>query len=275
MDSEENYSLILKNNYLSDCNYNTTEATLNYFNVIKELIFHYNENIIRNNHDMFIFGLKRGSNIIKHIFNFLLLYTNNLDLTVYHTKKSYLYYVEFISQIGNDQHSYLQLSSKDASLFILKKTIFKIDIDVKNDLDCSKNSNINKLIYLISNIINTIFFTTINNKNMKDSTRTSFLMYLFKMTDKLVKKIVSCDNFENDLDDSIIKYSLFLNIITTNSISCIDDEGKYFNILNLLLKKLSLKNENIKKNIKKNLKKNIDEKVNSLTPIKFVNWLIN
>ena len=81
-------------------------------------------------------------NIIKHIFNILLLYTNNLDLTVYHSKKSYLYYIEFISQISNDQHSYLQLTTKDASLFILKKTIFQIDNEIKNNLESKKIINL-------------------------------------------------------------------------------------------------------------------------------------
>ena len=45
----------------------------------------------------------------------------NLSLTLYHCKKSFLYYVEFISQIGDEGNSYLQLNTKDAILFIYKK----------------------------------------------------------------------------------------------------------------------------------------------------------
>ena len=55
------------------------------------------------------------------------MYTKNLDLTVYHCKKAYLFYVEFIGQIGDDNNSYLQLNSKDATLFVYKKTIFEIN----------------------------------------------------------------------------------------------------------------------------------------------------
>ena len=67
-----------------------------------------------------------NKNTLKHIFNTLLLYTKNLNLTVYHCKKAYLFYVEFITQIGDENHSFLQLNSKDAVIFLYKKTIFEI-----------------------------------------------------------------------------------------------------------------------------------------------------
>ena len=55
-------------------------------------------------------------------YTFLLLYTRNLELSIYHTQKSILYYIEFIGQIGDDNHSFLKLNSKDATLFVFKKT---------------------------------------------------------------------------------------------------------------------------------------------------------
>ena len=48
----------------------------------------------------------------------LLLYTKNIDLTISHCNKALYYYIEFIGQIGDENHSYLQLNSKDATLFI-------------------------------------------------------------------------------------------------------------------------------------------------------------
>ena len=77
------------------------------------------------------FILLRGLHTLKHIFNTIILYTKNLELTVYHTKKAYLFYVEFIGQIGEDNNSYLQLNSKDATLFVYKKTIFEINNDFR------------------------------------------------------------------------------------------------------------------------------------------------
>ena len=68
-----------------------------------------------------------------YIYNFLLLYTKNLELTLYHTQKSIIYYIEFISQIGEDTNNLLQLNSKDATLFIFKKTIFEVNEETRKN----------------------------------------------------------------------------------------------------------------------------------------------
>ena len=55
----------------------------------------------------------------------------NINLVSFHLRKSYLYYAEFIGQIGEDSNSYLQLNSKDACLFVYKKTIYDINEEFK------------------------------------------------------------------------------------------------------------------------------------------------
>src|SRR5210317_348621 len=75
-----------------------------------------------------------------YIYNFLLLYTKNLDLTIYHTQKSILYYIEFIGQIGDDNHSFLKLNSKDATLFTYKKTIFDVNQEYRKEYEESKET---------------------------------------------------------------------------------------------------------------------------------------
>ena len=45
-----------------------------------------------------------------------------------------MYYIEFIEQIGEEGNSFLQLSSKDAMLFVYKKTIFDINIEYKKKM---------------------------------------------------------------------------------------------------------------------------------------------
>ena len=74
------------------------------------------------NQSKYFFVLQRGIETITHIFRNLLLYTKNIELTIYHCKRAYIYYVEFIGQIGDDKNTYLQLNSKDATLFVYKKT---------------------------------------------------------------------------------------------------------------------------------------------------------
>ena len=82
------------------------------------------ENIFIQKTEYLKYILITGIKNILYIFNFIILYTKNLDLTIYHTQKAILYYIEFIGQIGDDNHSFLKLNTKDATLFIYKKTIF-------------------------------------------------------------------------------------------------------------------------------------------------------
>ena len=77
------------------------------------------------------FIIKRGFETIKHCFEILLLYTKNSNLALFNTKKAYIYYVEFIGQIGYNNHSFLKLNSIDATIFVYKKTIFEIDNGIK------------------------------------------------------------------------------------------------------------------------------------------------
>tara|TARA_B100000902_G_scaffold272817_1_gene258734 strand:- start:2185 stop:2874 length:690 start_codon:yes stop_codon:yes gene_type:complete len=72
------------------------------------------------------------------------LYTKNLDLTVYHCQKSFYYYIEFIGQIGDSNHQFLQLNSKDAALFVLKKTIFEINEDYRKTYETPIGSELEK-----------------------------------------------------------------------------------------------------------------------------------
>ena len=68
----------------------------------------------------------RGLDTITHVFVMMLIYTKNLELTYFHSQKSFYLYVEFIEQILDVQHTFLHLTSRDASVFVYKKTIYEI-----------------------------------------------------------------------------------------------------------------------------------------------------
>ena len=104
-----------------------------YVKLIEQYFKQCNEHIYIQNDVYYKYVLRKGIETISHVFNILLLYTKNLELTLHHCHKSMCYYIEFIGQIGNDNHSFLQLNSKDASLFVYKKTIFDI-----NNKSCPK-----------------------------------------------------------------------------------------------------------------------------------------
>ena len=54
MSTEEEFSLLLHKNYLIQPDYDVSDAILNYVNLTKELVFHYNENVIKNDISSFI-----------------------------------------------------------------------------------------------------------------------------------------------------------------------------------------------------------------------------
>ena len=149
----DNYkTLITVNNYTIYLKYN--EIIYEYFKLIKNNI--YIDNI---NYKKFI--IKKGINSITNIFKLLFINTKNLDLVFYHSQKSSIYFIEFINQICDENNTFLQLNTKDASLFVYKKTIFDL-IKINN----MYNLNNNKIIHInniIINIYNIILFKIINH----------------------------------------------------------------------------------------------------------------
>ena len=79
--------------------------------------------------------LARGLDTITHVFTIILFYTKNLEITYYHSQKSFYFYVEFIEQILDAQNAFLHLDSRDASIFVYKKTIYEINPDLRTDME--------------------------------------------------------------------------------------------------------------------------------------------
>ena len=88
---------------------------------------------IKNKH-YYIFIFERGIETLIHVFSMIFYYTKNLDLTFYHSQKAYYFYIEFIEQISDDNITFLQLSSKDAVMFVYKKTIFELNNERKKTM---------------------------------------------------------------------------------------------------------------------------------------------
>ena len=79
--------------------------------------------------------LARGLDTITHVFTIILFYTKNLEITYYHSQKSFYFYVEFIEQILDANNAFLHLDSRDASIFVYKKTIYEINPDLRADVE--------------------------------------------------------------------------------------------------------------------------------------------
>ena len=232
-----------------------------YENILHEFISYSLNTIFFQRKNLLLFILKRGIETIKHCFIQLYMYTKNINLVHFHCKKAFYYYIEFIGQITDDSHSYLQLTSKDAILFVYKKTIFDIDNSYRKPFILPKEeiifiNNISKTINAY-NRITTQYLFIIHKDLDKKNLLNDFLKNL-----KGIFKLLKSDNFKK-INDSFL---IFENFIRTYNF----DINKYLLLCNYLIKK------SFKKSFNKNklLDKNCNLYINKYSELKFINWLL-
>ena len=150
-----NYSTVLNKEYILK---RYIEIMGNYLQLIKD-------NIYFKQHDYSKYLIINGIQTVNHIFNMLFLYTNNIELTLNHLDRSFIYYVEFINQIMNN-NSMINLNSRDASIFLYKKTIYDIDDAYKKEYNINDNQRkeFNSIIDVII-LYNELFYLHINDAN--------------------------------------------------------------------------------------------------------------
>jgi len=275
MSNSDKFSLHNINNYNSKLNSLDNEITNEFCKIINEYLYHINNNILIQNIKYYIFIIIRGLNMIKHIFNVLLLYTKNLSVTVHHCKKAYLFYVEFIGQIGNDNHSYLQLNSKYAILFVYKKTIFEINNEYRKQYHL--NNHVEKKIFEYINKFSTVYIEilefVLDNDNMNLESKMSYVMYIQKMSNKIINKITLSNKNLLSKIDSCDKYIYYKNLLETKNIKI--DECLFFNLSNFFIKKIQNKTISQKQIYEKLYNNSCDTNLKQMSPLKFTNWLFN
>lgn len=99
----------------------------NYIQIIQDFIKHSHEDLNIEQNEYMFYIIKQGISTLYHVSNFIMMYTKNKELVHYHLQKCLYYYVEFINQMIRENQNFLQFTTKDAILFIYKKTIFDID----------------------------------------------------------------------------------------------------------------------------------------------------
>ena len=188
------YSLHNTENYKTSMQYSASEILNKYSLLIIEYLNFIIESINVKNNTYNKFVILRGLKTITHVFNIILYYTKNLDVAYYHSQKSFYFYIEFIGQISEDQHTFLQLNSRDAMMFVYKKTIYEINNEIKKQIvyptaDMSVkldtlNMNITILTKIIGYMVNGFDFL---KENKKDT---------FKLFIKKIEKI--CEKLNNE-----------------------------------------------------------------------------
>ena len=258
---DNNFSLQNLDNYRKNIDNTTSEITEKYYMLIAEYFKFITENIKVKNSNFSKFIITRGLDTITNVFNSIFYYTKNIELTYFHCQKSFYFYVEFVGQISEDEKMFLQLSSRDATLYVYKKTIFEINNECKNTIESSKL--INEQIAIINSYIN-IYKTMVYKIIQSDRNNINNNLYI-ETFEKICKKI-NKTNLNNEnvvlLNDIIDKFYFIID----------DDIDFFFDILQEFTKKLKL--SHLKKCEKKLCVEELSLKLNE-TPDKFISWLLS
>lgn len=204
--------------------------------------------------------IKKGIETIEHMFNFLIYYTLNNEITYYHCEQGYMYYVEFIGQmIINGDNTGFSLTSKDAILFVLKKTIFEISKEYRennpiNEKDEKKIKLIKQLTTTYKNLL-FLYIDSLNTINKKinesetKSIRNIIVNFFVSIFENKHDKHDNYDNYDN-CDNVIEIINYFIDFIRKCDNLSIHNK---LNVLELFIKnynKQFISNEIIKNKMK-------------------------
>jgi hypothetical protein len=208
------------------------EVIVEYMHIILE------KKMIKNEiYNDFIF--ERGFDSLKHVFLIIFYYTKNLNLTFYHTQKAYYFYIEFIEQITDENVvTFLRLGSRDAIMFVYKRTIFDLNNEIKKDMEEPNNAekNILKTINIFIPIYKDIVLyvmkhNKINNDNKKN-------INLFYHSIKNINETLCKTKNDNQIEC----LHIFVTLLQDKKIEIIE----YFKLLDNFIKNLINKKNNEK-----------------------------
>ena len=191
----ENYNKILSENI--------QEVYNKYIGVLNEYIIHHLDTL--QNKEINVLSMEKmkkclliGVQCVSHVFKMILFYTKNLHITVYHSQRAFYFYVEFMEQMMEDMHTFLQLTPKDACLFVYKKTIYEINNDYRTSYNIKETQD-EKIINVIMQFYYKLLCSIIENNNNDDP------IVIIKLLNSDIFKIVqSLNKLQHKIDDKDI-----------------------------------------------------------------------
>ncbi len=179
------------------------------------------------------------------------------------------YIAECRAPIAQDSNSYLQLNTKDETLLLYKKTIFEIDNDFRKkyvfNLDEKETL---ELITLNIEIFNSLVFNQIKLKNKYVNNEKDVATILTNIVNCFNRLDTGTTNIKADIENSKIIQFFVNNIV----IFCTDVDN-YIEICNAFMKKIKKKHISIYQLTKCFYMDKCEEQYNSLTNLKFINWI--
>jgi hypothetical protein len=269
LNKDINFSLQNMDNYKKKIDYKSTEIVDIYSKIITEYLRYIIKTITIKNNKISKFIISRGLNTITHVFIHLLYYTKNVDILYFHCEKAFYFYVEFVTQISEDDKTFLQLSSRDATNYVYKKTIFDINYEVKRTIVEETPETQNKL-DIVNAYINIYKIFTEKLIHSEVFYSNNYTIHIDR-----VANIINLLNFTSLNIDDVTCFETICDALC-NKISNLET---FYDIIMRVVKKM-IKDPTILKNIDNNLKNDtiefidVDSNYNN-NPVKFINLLIH
>ena len=224
MKNDENmliHSLNNTNNYNEKFVCDANVITALYAKIINEYLKLIEPTLKSKNDNLKKYILIRGIDTITNVFNKLIISTKNLNLTYWHCQKSYYSYIEFVSQIRDDEKMYLKLTTRDASVYVYKRSISQVNVNfIKSSTGIASNSK-----------------RIIQNTNVFINIYQTILLKIIKMWEI---NSYNLTEIVNDLCE-ISTYEKMSNIIDLidELYSKVDDVPAFLKIVQLLITKIN------------------------------------
>jgi hypothetical protein len=253
---EINYSLYNNENYKKELDSEITYIVEKISHLFIDYFKFITDNIKLKNSKFSRFIIIRGLDTVVNVFNNILLYTKNIDLTYFHCQKAFYLYIEFVGQISEDEKMFLQLTSRDATTYVYKKTIFEITPELKKSNE--EISDYTRLKLDIINIYIDLYKTLLLKIINDDFTNIKNL----ENVELIYKKL-------NSLTDKSKLNNL--NKIIEVLFYRIEDSEYFFDVCVLLIKKFIKNQEQINICLDKFLSDEFKDKLDD-TSEKFITW---
>ena len=167
--------------------------------------------------------LNLGLKTILHIAKCIFLHTKNIDCTLYYCRLSITYYLEFLNQIkANNITSFVQLTLKDAIIFVYKKTIFNLKTTLSTT---NKEDNILIDHLFISIEVAYLIFQYNNFNPITDKAFIQSLKYIHKKSNIFVIKDIIDIFVVNSVP--LVKIIHFITFIEKKNILLFSKENIY------------------------------------------------
>jgi len=229
-----NYLLNNQEVFKKQINNEVSEITKKYIVLLSEYYDFIIDNIKIKNNNYSNFIIIRGIDTITNVFQSLLLATKNIDATYYHCQKSFYYYVEFVGQISDEEKMFLQLSSRDATTYVYKKTIFEINNECRksNELLTDETRNKIEIVNIYINVYRTFFYKIIYNSKSVQKIKSNIENFI-KLADKI-----------NTINFNVERINTFEKVIDFLYYN-VENAEKLIEICIPIIKKISKNRENI------------------------------